>query len=228
MDDFLRLALLVIAALILSFILIESWWRKRRFKIAEMNVQEFKAAESKHSINKEEDCLFNLAPSEKFAEVSSLSVDNEHSIQESISPSMQDYIAISVFAKPSTQFASYDLLQSISATGMQFGEMNIFHYYLTENGERKILFSLASATKPGEFNLDRMGDFSCVGLTLFLDLYHSPYPKMAFDKMVTVAQQLADDLEGELRAGVHTPWNDQILQQYKHRVNSIHRDPKKV
>jgi len=101
---------------------------------------------------------------------------------------------------------------------MQFGEMNIFHYYVSQ-GEKKItLFSLASMTKSGDFNLDRIGDYSCRGLTLFMRLKSVPYPEDAFSCMLEVAEQLADDLDGELRGGFHLPWTSELYDQYQQKI----------
>lgn len=130
---------------------------------------------------------------------------------------MEDLLVISVAAKSGMRFAGYDLLQAIAATGMQFGDMQIFHYI--KNG--KTLFSLASATKPGEFDLDRMGGFSCVGLTLFMNYRSVPDAKSAFALMVKIAEQLADDLDGELRAGPRTPLTAEILQQYESKILAL-------
>lgn len=134
-------------------------------------------------------------------------------------------LVLSVFAK-SGCFSSYDLIQSIAATGMQFGEMNIFHYYQRDpQGKKSPLFSLASATHPGEFDLDRMGDFSCVGLTLFMDINQGQNPLQAFCLMVNTAEQLAEDLDGELRVDPKTPWSDQYFQEYQQRILDLTDQP---
>jgi cell division protein ZipA len=130
----------------------------------------------------------------------------------------RNLLVMNVFAKNNHQFFSYDLLQAISATGMQYGEMNIFHHYQLTSEGRVSLFSLASATEPGYFDIDRMGDFSCAGLTLFTNLKDVPDAKVAFELMLKTAEQLADDLDGELRANPRTPWNDTVLNQYQQKV----------
>jgi cell division protein ZipA len=139
-----------------------------------------------------------------------------------INPALQmmkdDLLVISVMADSGSSFAAYDLLQAILATGMQFGHMNIFHYHsLTEKGNVK-LFSLASATKPGDFDLDRMGGFSCTGLTLFANLRDVADPQEVFELMLNTADQLAEDLDGKLYAGHRTPWDDAIHQQYQQKI----------
>ena len=130
---------------------------------------------------------------------------------------MEELLVISVTAKPGADFAGYDLLQAITATGMQFGSMNIFHYVK----DSKTLFSMASATKPGEFDIDRMGAFACGGLTLFMNYREVPDAKYAFDLMVKTAEQLADDLDGELRAGQRIPLTQEILQQYENKILAL-------
>lgn len=135
---------------------------------------------------------------------------------------MDRIVTISVFAKPGHPFASYDLVQAITATGMQFGEMNIFHYYqMNAQGKRVSLFSLASATKPGQFDLDRMGNFSCVGLTFFMDIDAALDPMEAFYLMVNIAEQLAEDLEGELRANPQLPWSQEQFYHYEQRIMQL-------
>lgn len=129
-----------------------------------------------------------------------------------------DLLQLSVIAKQGRKFASYELLQAISATGMQFGEMNIFHYYTQSPAGKKALFSLASLTKPGYFDLDRMGNFTCAGLTLFAQLSDVEDPQQAFELMLKTADQLAEDLDGELRADPRTVWSNETLAQYQEKV----------
>lgn len=134
--------------------------------------------------------------------------------------SSDNIIVISIFAKNGQQFASYDLLQAISATGMKFGERNIFHYYLPASNQKKHLFSLASATEPGYFDWDKIGEFTCKGICLFMDINNTPNPLDTFALMIATAEQLADDLDGELRAGPHAPWDDEKAMEYENKILS--------
>jgi cell division protein ZipA len=203
-----QLGILVLGVVILFLILLELWFKRRRHRVAEISIQDTYSSPVQQSIN-ESGCAINLAPTEKV---------QSYPTQNKTVEWVDDILVLSVLAKSNTRFGSYDLLQAITATGMQFGEMNIFHYYLPTNAGRKALFSLASATKPGDFNLDSMGDFSCVGLTLFMDLKGIEDPEFAFSLMFKTAEQLADDLDGELRAGIHTPWNLEVAREYQQRI----------
>jgi cell division protein ZipA len=246
MDGYLRLILLVVAAIIVSFILFESWYRRRQAKQSLFSVDNT----AHMSINADEvlgldprEPTMNLRtpeiatqPTEEFhhtakvAPIEQLELNtprsNEAYANKTYAPApssapapqqpsqMNDLLVISVVAPQGAQFGSYDLLQAISATGMQFGDMNIFHYKIGN----ETLFSLSSATEPGDFNLDRMGDFSCDGLTLFTNLREVSNPEQVFDLMLNAAEQLAEDLDGELRAGTRKPWTDEAYQYFRQKV----------
>ncbi len=133
--------------------------------------------------------------------------------------SVPEIMSINVIAKAGETFASYDLFQAISSTGMQFGAMNIFHYYDDPlHDSKKVLFSLASMTEPGEFDMNHIGEFSSPGLCLFMDLQAVKNIEEVFGRMLATAEQLADDLEGELFADPKTPWNTDILNHYHKKI----------
>lgn len=133
--------------------------------------------------------------------------------------SSDDLIIMSIVAKPGQAFVGYDLLQAISATGMKFGPMNIFHYYASEH-ETIPLFSLSSMTEPGEFNWDQIGSFTCTGLSLFMNM-RTNNSEDIFALMIATAEQLADDLDGQLFYGQSIPWNDDILEQLQNQLRTL-------
>lgn len=212
MEEYLRFGLLLLGALILFLIVLESVMRRRRLKSAAFSASDLNYSAVSRTVQLEPSCAINLPVTE---EPMKITQQTQHS--EPLDKA-ENFIVLSVFAKPNSHFASYDLLQAISATGMQYGEMSIFHYYLDTEAGRVTLFSLASATKPGVFNLDRIGDFSCLGLTLFMDLSSAIEPEFAFNKMLATAEQLAEDLDGDLYAGPRKPLTSEVLQQYRQRI----------
>jgi len=135
-----------------------------------------------------------------------------------LSDSDDSLIIISIMAKNNSNFASYDLIQAISAAGLQYGDMNIFHYFYPDANFGIKLFSLISAEEPGEFNLDNIGNFSCSGLMLFMEKTKVPDPISAFNIMLEKAQQLADDLEGQLCSSPKIPWNMEVEHSIKNRL----------
>lgn len=121
-------------------------------------------------------------------------------------------VVLSILAKPSKEFMGYELLQALLAAGLRFGDMQIFHRHEQASGKGKILFSVASATEPGTFDLEQIGIFSCRGLTLFLQKELVAYPKIAIELLIQTAKQLADELHGDLLDGTRKPLTDEKIK----------------
>jgi cell division protein ZipA len=129
------------------------------------------------------------------------------------------FIALNVFAQDTQSFSGYELLQALLAAGLRFGEMSIFHRYQQDNGQGPILFSLASATEPGTFDIQQMGTFSCQGLLMFMELSgHPQIDEERFDLLLATARQLAEDLAAVVLNERREPLVDNQVVQYKTRI----------
>lgn len=129
-------------------------------------------------------------------------MDNNNDVSDSSYERKSNSSGISVMhimAQQNKLFAGYELLQAILSSGLRFGEMNIFHRYREPNTQKGILFSLASATEPGVFDMLNMGAFSCKGLTLFMRKSEDEHDnRTRYELMLSTAQHLAEDLDGML------------------------------
>ena len=104
-------------------------------------------------------------------------------------------LAFHIMPTDGGHFMGYDLLQVLLSTGLQYGEQGIFNCF--DQGE--VLFSLAQVTKPGTFDINKMGAVVCKGLTLFMHVTEDTvHPQDTYELMLGVARQLAFSLEGEL------------------------------
>ncbi|MDF2867290.1 MAG: zipA [Gammaproteobacteria bacterium] len=144
-------------------------------------------------------------------------------------PDSQDIIIINIIAEPGKKFVGYDLLQGLLSAGMRFGKMNIFHRHEEANGKGKQLFSLASITKPGTFDIHKMGSVSCIGLSMFMRLSDHDEPLEVYDLMIKTATLLAEDLHGNLFEINHEPLthDDIIMRQqwihdYQYQLESVY------
>ncbi len=108
---------------------------------------------------------------------------------------------LSLYIKARTDhlFYGYELLQAILNQGFVHGAMNFFHY----NNGQKTLFTLTSSEPPGSFDLDQMGNFNTSGLCIFMQPRRFANPSPIFDKMLAVAQHIAEDLDGVLEDEHH-------------------------
>jgi len=67
-----------------------------------------------------------------------------------------------------SNYAGYDLLQTLTICNLEYdSDLRIFHKY-NEKNER--WFSLALASEPGTFDLDKLGSASFTGVALFMEL----------------------------------------------------------
>jgi cell division protein ZipA len=89
-----------------------------------------------------------------------------------------------------------ELLQAAVNTGMEFGDMNIFHR-VPEGSERPV-FSLANAAKPGHFERDEWNTFETSGVALFMALPGPVNALDAWDSMLATARRMSEILNAEL------------------------------
>ncbi len=129
-----------------------------------------------------------------------------------------DLIVMYVMAKPGKKFVGYELLQSLLAAGLRFGDMSIFHRHEQANGQGKILFSLASATEPGIFDMSKMGGFACQGLTMFMQLTQPKQDETSIELMLKTAEQLAEDLDGVILDHTREPLTAEMGNYYRSLV----------
>lgn len=129
----------------------------------------------------------------------------------------KEFIVLYLIAPPDHPFVGYELLQSLQAAGLHYGEMNIFHYYASERKQK--LFSVASAVEPGIFDLANIGAFSCPGLSLFMLVAAHQEPLAVFDLLLETAEQLAEDLHGTLCDDERRPLTAELIAQYKNELH---------
>lgn len=202
----------------LVFVLVENWIRRHQQQVMSLMSRYPATANTKFTLN-----TGNTAATDEAEKAADTLVARENvSLVQEGGGGKEELLVLCVMAAPGTCFASYDLLQAISAAGLRYGEMNIFHYFPSDTSAKK-LFSLLSAEEPGEFSLDSMGDFSCRGLMLFMEPEKLPDPAAAFRIMLEKATQLAEDLNGEVKATPHLAWTDTLHQQYQHRLQKTQK-----
>ena len=123
-------------------------------------------------------------------------------------------------AKPNQTLAGYELLQTILAAGLRFGEGHLFHRHQYPNGRGPVICSLAAATQTGVFDLQNIGAFSVRGLCLFMEGSGNPsIDAERFQIMTETAIQLSHDLQANLLDEKQKPLDDQGLKMYCNRLN---------
>lgn len=130
-------------------------------------------------------------------------------------------VSLYVLARDNRMITGAELLQAAVKTGMDFGEMNIFHR--TVEGDSRPVFSLANAAKPGHFDRDAWNEFETAALVLFTTLPNPLSALDAWDSMLTTARRIAGLLDAELQDEDHHPFSRQREAQMREEMREYDR-----
>lgn len=120
----------------------------------------------------------------------------------------EQLIVLSVMAAPGDPFRGPALIKAFDNTALQHSDMKIYQR-LNERAEP--VYGVASAVKPGVFDLNNIEHFTTPGLTLFLQLPGPVDGVTAFDDMLTTAERLAVELGGEIQDQHHNVLSRQMV-----------------
>ena len=141
-------------------------------------------------------------------------IEEDQSAEEADAPTrkLEMFVVIYVLALDEP-FLGQDLVDILLDRGMTFGEMDIYHQ-LDDHATQ--MFSLASAVEPGTFNLSSIDQFSTPGVSLFMRVHELTAPLQVLDSMLSVANAIAQELNGEVRdetRSVMTPQTKEHCRQ---------------
>jgi len=114
-----------------------------------------------------------------------------------------------------------ELLQATVSTGMEFGDMNIFHRL--PEGSEKPVFSLANAAKPGHFERDEWNTFETGGVALFMTLPGPIGALDAWDAMLATARRIGEILHAEMLDNERNPFTRQREAQVREEMREYDR-----
>lgn len=105
-------------------------------------------------------------------------------------------VTLYVSARAGETFNGSDLVVAAEKAGLEFGDMNIFHRMAPGKFDKGPVFSMATMTKPGNFDMKQISHLETPGITLFMTL-PGPMPALdAWDTMLPTAQRIAELLDG--------------------------------
>lgn len=109
-------------------------------------------------------------------------------------------ISLRIVKKDGSDFATEEVILNLRGVGLVHGRFGIFHRQFDETNDDAI-FSVASLTEPGNFDLQNIRDKRLAGLSFFMLRPGPGRGVEAFDKMVETARAVATSLQGELLDG---------------------------
>ncbi|MBE4599271.1 cell division protein ZipA [Vibrio navarrensis] len=109
-----------------------------------------------------------------------------------------EVIVLNVHCAGEAPFVGTRLFDSMQQNGLIYGEMDIFHRHADLSGNGKVLFSVANMMHPGTLKHDDPATFTTKGISFFMTLPCYGDAEQNFKLMLKTAQQIADDLGGNV------------------------------
>lgn len=106
-------------------------------------------------------------------------------------------VTIRILSRPGSPFPAEELVLALREAGLRHGRFGIFHAHASDADDTPV-FSVASLTEPGSFDLTRLRTDVYQGVSLFLGLPGPVEGVTAFESMVGVARAVAKRLDGNL------------------------------
>lgn len=121
-----------------------------------------------------------------------------------------------------SNYAGYDLLQTLTICNLEYdSDLRIFHKY-NEKNER--WFSLALASEPGTFDLDKLGSASFTGVALFMELATlGANAKLALDDFLVTLEQIQEELGGVIVDARRNPISNSLKDKWNNYADNICR-----
>ena len=125
-------------------------------------------------------------------------------------------IVMYILPKPGQKLLGGQINSSAQALGMQFGEMNIYHY----KPENRIVFSLANMLEPGSFDPQTIHDLKTSGVTIFMQISGND-PLDDLTEMLQRSYQMAGLLDARLCNHKREPMTEQDAENYRTQVRNF-------
>jgi cell division protein ZipA len=106
-------------------------------------------------------------------------------------------VTIRILSRRTAPFPAEELVLALREAGLRHGRHGIFHHFPTAEDDTPV-FSVASLTEPGSFDLTRLRTDVYQGVSLFLELPAPIEGVAAFDAMVNTGRAIAKRLDGNL------------------------------
>lgn len=132
-------------------------------------------------------------------------------------------VALRLRARQPEGFDGSDLVKAFSAEGLEFGKFGAFHAL---DERRRSRFLVASLVEPGSFELEKMHELRCPGVSMFMVLPGPREPLSALDAMFTCARRLGERLDGEVLDDKGNALTMQQAGWLRERVVEFHRRSK--
>ena len=128
-----------------------------------------------------------------------------------------------VVAQAEEGFSGTDILETLLACDLRFGDMDFFHRHERASGRGPIEFSVANMMKPGVFDIDNMEPLQTRGLMFFVTLPGPADMLKAFDYMYETVKVVAKKLGGDIQDETRSVITRQSLEHMRQQIRELER-----
>jgi cell division protein ZipA len=128
-----------------------------------------------------------------------------------------------VVAQAEEGFSGTDILETLLACDLRFGDMDFFHRHERASGRGPIEFSVANMMKPGVFDIDNMEPLQTRGLMFFVTLPGPADMLKAFDYMYETVKVVAKNLGGDIQDETRSVITRQSLEHMRQQIRELER-----
>ena len=128
-----------------------------------------------------------------------------------------------VVARAEDGFSGTDILETLLACDLRFGDMDFFHRHEQASGRGPIEFSVANMMKPGVFDIDNMEPLQTRGLMFFVTLPGPTDMLKAFDYMYETAKIVSKALDGDIQDETRILVTRQSLEHMRQQIRELER-----
>ena len=108
-------------------------------------------------------------------------------------------LVLFIAAEEGKSLSGDQILKVLPKYQMVFGEMDLFHYPIEDNGEPSKLFSIANGVAPWTLNPKDMAGSETPGLSIMMQLPSPIDDRDALEILVSTTQLIAQDIQGVLK-----------------------------
>ncbi|MDV7103254.1 cell division protein ZipA [Vibrio sp. TH_r3] len=130
-------------------------------------------------------------------------------------------IVINVHCSGDEPFVGTKLFDSMQQNGLFYGDMDIFHRHNDMSGTGKVLFSVANMMAPGTLKHDDPATFTTKGISFFMTLPGFGDVDQNFKLMLRTAQQIADDMGGNVLDEQRNLMTPDKLLSFKNQIRAF-------
>ena len=128
-----------------------------------------------------------------------------------------------VVAQAEEGFSGTDILETLLACDLRFGDMDFFHRHERASGRGPIEFSVANMMKPGVFDIDNIEPLQTRGLMFFVTLPGPADMLKAFDCMYETGKVVAKSLGGDIQDETRSVITRQSLEHMRQQIRDLER-----